>query len=72
MKKVRKLRKNRRAIVTEGEIIMAISQFLMDCDVDQLAKLAGEVLGGKCEYKVEENYYFTPDEKYGGAFDGRK
>ena len=63
--------------LTEEQITDALHDFVRDCDADDLAKLAGELFGGKCttrivkeEWGYETHYTFEPDENYMGAFGG--
>ena len=34
--------------LTEDRVIQSLSEFIKDCDADELARLAGEVFGGEC------------------------
>ena len=58
--------------ITEDQIIEAIQNHLTTCDADELARIAGQALGGTCYYypKTEDDlpYVFMPTERYGGAF----
>jgi len=66
-------------IVTEEEILDAINFMLTDCDVTDLEKIAGYLLGGTFKWSDEDNndipfdtatdkYIFEPNELYCNAF----
>lgn len=58
-------------LLTEDKVIRSMLQFIEDCDADMLAYFVGEFFGGTCEFNGEE-YEFTPNENYVGAFDNEK
>jgi hypothetical protein len=41
--------------ITEDEAVRALTNFLIDCDAEDVAKLLGDIFGGDCE-PVEEYY----------------
>ena len=64
-------------ILSEEQIIQQMQEFLTECDADELARLTGEIFGGKCRpfFDPDNNtilavmeYEFEPDENYCGAF----
>lgn len=60
-------------LISEHEITVRIMDFIRECDADELARIAGELFGGKCfpVFNMSQNrmnYEFTPDENYCGAF----
>jgi len=62
--------------LTEEQCIQAITDYLSECDVDELARLTGEIFGGKCNghFEIEKDinaniYEFEPNEFYCGQFD---
>ena len=61
--------------ITENQIIAQFQEWLTDCDSDELARVTGELFGGKCfpNYNKDSHRYdiydFDPDENYYGAFD---
>lgn len=57
-------------LLTEDDIIKAITEWMTYCDKDELARLTGELFGGKCFPTPKNNLYeFEPDENYAGAFE---
>ena len=63
--------------LTEYQLIEKFHAWLTDCDLDELARVAGEVFGGECFCDVIEIdserpeivFNFNPDkENYYGAF----
>lgn len=64
-----KLKVGETVVLTEDQILEAIKEFIAECDCDDLATLVSHMFGGECYYKIEEDYEFTPNENYGGAFD---
>jgi len=64
--------------ISEQELVNHLKEFIDNCDVDELARIAGEVFGGKCYWvetvdeienlSFEDIYDFEPDEYYGGEF----
>ena len=62
--------------LTDTEIVEQIKAWLTDTDADDLARVAGEMFGGKCYadewtppgQPTEMSYYFKPNENYWGAF----
>lgn len=67
--------KTKNIILTEDQIIQQFQEWLTDCDAEELARVTGELFGGKCFtfFDPEQNtfnnlYEFEPDENYGGAF----
>jgi hypothetical protein len=63
--------------VTECQLVKALVDVLDTCDADELARLASELLGGKCIWDAETNfkdllavdvYDFEPNENYADAF----
>lgn len=67
----------KRIKITENRLLYEIREFLNLADSDELARLAGEIFGGKCFPTIELNekgqwvansYDFEPDENYYGAF----
>jgi hypothetical protein len=59
---------SKKIIVSENDIITQINAFLIECDSDELARLAGEIFGGEC-YFISGDYNFYPNEEnYYGAF----
>lgn len=60
-------------VLTENDLTNAIHTWLEGADADELARIAGELLGGKCfpafDYDFgKTNYEFTPNKNYYGAF----
>ena len=68
-------------VLSEDEIIKHITDYLTNCDADDLARIAGDCFGGTCylsndeelidqTYQMSgENYYeFEPDENYYDEF----
>ena len=60
--------------ISEDTLIIRLKKFIDECDADELARLTGEVFGGKCYYNgaLSEEYVFTPDENYAGEFNDLK
>jgi len=57
-------------IITEDQIIERIQDCLLECDKYTLARITGEIFGGGCSPKEDDDIYeFIPDENYCGAFD---
>ena len=56
-------------IVTDEQLVTALEKHIEDVDADELARIGGEALGGKCWYLNDGTYSFEPDENYYGAFD---
>ena len=62
--------------LSEDEILQQLQEWLIECDADELARLAGEIFGGKCYFVhsaiPDGNIYaFYPDvNNYFDAFDG--
>lgn len=70
-------KKNQPLIVTEDEIINQFQEWLTDCDADELARVTGELFGGKCfpyfdpddqDFPPVNRYSFKPNKNYFGAF----
>lgn len=59
---------NKTIRVDGGNLDEAVKKVLDDLDADAFAKLAGELLGGECEYYEDDVYFFTPNESYCDAF----
>lgn len=58
--------------LSESMILYQIRRFLEDCDADDLARVAGELFGGKCSVSSDPEdvcYFFEPNDDYCGAFD---
>lgn len=56
--------------LTEDKVIYQMQEWLTDCDADDMAYFVGLIFGGDCEYNLAtENYDFTPNQDYMGAFD---
>ena len=64
-------------ILTEDQILNQFQEWLTDCDADELARVTGELFGGKClsffdpeynDFPPVNRYQFEPDENYCGAF----
>ena len=69
--------KNSTIVITENDITEAFNTWLEGADADEIARLAGELFGGKCfpaiNYDYNKmNYEFTPNENYYGAFGENK
>lgn len=69
---------NNQIKLSEQEMIKHITDFIQECDSDELARITGDIFGGKCfwsgdiEYTNEiydSIYTFEPDENYAGEFD---
>jgi len=69
---------NNQIKISEKEIIEHLTTFIEECDSDELARITGDIFGGKCfwsgdiEYMDEiydAIYTFEPDENYAGEFD---
>ena len=54
--------------VTDKQIVTALKDFIDNCDVDELADMAGTFLGGSCHYEEEGEYEFIPNDKYCNDF----
>jgi len=66
--------------VSETEMINHLTEFIQNCDADELARITGDVFGGKCYWlgeiqeknsvnnKYDLMYVFEPDENYAGEF----
>jgi len=67
-------------LLSEGEVVKALTDFLTNTDADSLATLVGYVFGGEC-FAVDEGdatgydwsngniiYSFTPNDLYMGEF----
>jgi hypothetical protein len=65
---------SQKIFLSEEQLVEKIKEWVDECDSDELACLAGELLGGKCFFdyvrslEKEDCYEFEPDENYGGAF----
>lgn len=56
--------------VMEDLVIGAIRDHINTCEADELARVAGEILGGTCYFDDDkEHYEFKPNENYYGALD---
>lgn len=68
MKKYKKIR------LDEQQILDALSDYIYNCDGDDLCALAEQIFGGKCYnlHKKDDtnfDFEFTPNANYWGAFD---
>lgn len=70
------MKRNRRRKVfkiPEYIVVNMLREYLNECDADDLARLLGDIFGGKCfqdsNDKYGETYSFEPDKNYCGAFD---
>lgn len=61
-----------RLVVTVEQLDKAIKQVLLDLDFDDLAKVAGDFLGGLCVWDEGNNFIFVTDQNYNGALDFTK
>jgi len=59
----------RKIRVSEDQLIEKIMEQLTDCDADEFARIAGEVLGGVCFPSETGQYEFEPNENYFDALD---
>jgi hypothetical protein len=55
--------------VNDRQLVDAVIEAVKSLDAEDFAYMAGEVLGGECEYTEDGVYAFYPDENYYGAFD---
>lgn len=56
--------------VTAEQLCTAIEKVVNELDLDDLAKVAGDFLGGLCVWSDEDcNFVFVTDENYEGALD---
>jgi hypothetical protein len=69
--------KNNQIKLSESEMIDHLTTFIQECDSDELARVTGDVFGGKCFWSGDINdinaiydcvYTFEPDENYAGEF----
>ena len=60
--------------VVEEKAIRLIKDYVEECDGDELARLLGELFGGKCfqDSGDPQCYNFEPNEFYGGIFEEEK
>ncbi len=59
--------------IPEWLAIERLKNYIDECDGNELARLLGEIFGGKCGQDIEsENYDFEPNEYYSGEFDDLK
>jgi hypothetical protein len=63
---------NTEMIITDEQIVVAIREAVESMDADDLAKLAGDFIGGLCWYTNDGLYSFIPDENYCGGLDFTK
>jgi len=63
--------------LSESEMIKHLTTFIQECDADELARITGDIFGGKCFWSddiddIDKNYdlvyTFEPDENYAGEF----
>jgi hypothetical protein len=58
--------------LTEGAIENTLHSYINECDVDELARICGDIFGGKCfpsiDYQDTYEYDFEPNEFYTGEF----
>ena len=62
--------------ISEDMIVAAFQNWLQECSCEDLARVTGELFGGKCQWvghdgHKHDEYEFIPDEDLGyyGAFD---
>jgi len=58
--------------ISEERVIQALNKFIAEADADELARITGEVFGGKCYNVSDDTYHFIPDENYAGEFNTTK
>jgi hypothetical protein len=63
---------NTEMIITDEEMVTTLMEVVKGMDADDLAKLAGDFIGGLCWYTNDGLYSFTPDENYCGGLDWTK
>lgn len=56
-------------VVTAEQLCTAIKKVIDELDFDDLAKVAGDFLGGLCVWDEGDNFTFVTDENYEGALD---
>jgi hypothetical protein len=63
--------------LTENRVLQALTEYLQECDSDELARIAGDIFGGECFSKpiidkknmwTGYSYEFEPNENYAGEF----
>ena len=57
--------------LSEDRIIQAITEWAMECDADEFARVTGELFGGECFAIIKNDeivYEFEPNINYGGEF----
>jgi hypothetical protein len=59
-------------VITDKQLVTAMETVIDDMDADDLAKLAGDALGGLCWYTEDGLYSFVPDISYCGDLDFTK
>ena len=66
---------NNQIKLSEQEMIEHITDFINECDSDELARITGDIFGGKCfwsDNNIDKNYdlvySFEPNENYAGEF----
>ena len=77
MKTITKITEKHKVKLSEEEMIEHLTNFIKECDADELARITGDVFGGKCFFSddiddINENYdlvyTFEPNENYAGEF----
>ena len=77
MKTITKITEKHKVKLSEEEMIEHLTNFIKECDADELARITGDVFGGKCFWSGDINdidaiydcvYTFEPDENYDGEF----
>jgi hypothetical protein len=61
--------KPERLVVTLEQLDKAIKGVVDELDFDELAKVAGDFLGGLCVWDEGDNFIFVTDENYNGGLD---